>query len=416
MSIIVKTKYKKGLFAKKISLDSFMECLEKLNIEGNYAANLYRYSESQFAMNVCPMGTIRFEISDSLLEISSQTSLAGPGFHKCAVEIIEDLGKRMNLQFDINDPTDYCNTRAFMQLQKEHTNDLQNLLASLVKEREEKHSDASEYIAWNQPWYPTEQYEFVTNYGSFSLKQMKDIVTGDNFEEFAKSQFIWFDEGKSALYYKQMALYYLWNEYKWRKPISKEEARVAMLIVKNLEMARMANNEIELPSQVWQQICAYSGMPYLNMNEYADLDDSQIGYLKHPVHFLFPMDYGLKLEGTYDRSLGKDGSIILADLGRTVKVKVVPEMTPGNIMDPRRMLETIDYQEEYDGSIYIAQFLKENSQHGPLNILHGYIQSFASYAEVTIIYQEDADKEWALSVMKQMVIPYSQPISLAMLG
>lgn len=415
MSIIVKAKYKKGLFAKKISVDSFMECLEKVNTENNYMANLYRYSDHQFAMNVCPKGSIHFEVSDNLLEISSQTSLAGPGFHKCVIDIINELGKKMNIHFDISDPTDYSETKAFAQLQKEHVKDLLDLFANLVHEREENPSDASEYIGWDQPWYPTEQYEFVTSFGSFSLVQIKNILNND-FEEFAKSQFVWFDEGKTASFYKQIALYHLWNSYKWRKAISKEEANISMQIVRSLEMARMADNFIELPSQVWQHICAYSGTPYLNMNEYADMDDTQIGYLKHPVHFLFPMDYGLKLAGTFERSIDQDGAVVLADLGHTVKVKVVPEMVPGQIMDPRKMMETIDYQDEIDGSIYIAQFLKEMTQHGPLNILHGYIQSYASYAEVTILYQDDNEKDWALSIMKEIVIPYSQPISIAMLG
>ena len=291
------------------------------------------------------------------------------------------------------------------------------MLSTIVAEREAKPSEATEYIGWSQPWYPTNEYEFVTNYGSYSLTQMKEIVNGENFEEFAKSTLVWFDEGKSALYYKQMALYFIWNHYKWRKAISKDEGKVSMQIIRNLEMARMANTELPLPTQVWQQICAFSGAPYLNMNEYADMDDSKIGYLKKPVHFIFPMDYGLKLPGTFERSIDqKDGSTVLADLGKTVKIRVVPEMAPGRIMDPRKMLETIDYQEEYDGSIYVAQFLKEMTPHGPLNILHGYIQSFASYAEVTIIYQDEADKEWALSTMKQVVVPYSQPINFAMLG
>lgn len=415
MSIIVKAKYKKGLFAKKISIENFMETLGKINVEKEYKAELIRYSNNQFVMSLLPGGAIQFNVTDNLMEISSQTSLVGPGFHKCVIEIIEELGARMGLHFDITDPTDYDGTRAFMMLQKEHINDVREIFTEIVKAREEKTVEGSNFVGWRNKWFPLRQKEIITSYGSFSVAEIKEILASDSFDEFAKSQIFWFDETKTAQYYKQTALFYLWNGYRWRKPITKEDARISQLILHSLEMARMADNDIPLPSQAWQQICAYTGVPYLNLNEAADIDDSNIGYLKYPVHFHLPLDYGLKLPGSFEMGHDQEGFIVLSDPNRIIKIKIAPEMQPGHVMDPRKMLEEIDYQEEINGSIYVAQITDAKVSGGSIYMLHGYIQSYASYAEVNIVLRNTEDKSWALNALKAIEVPFTRPISLASL-
>ena len=84
-------------------------------------------------------------------------------------------------------------------------------------------------------------------------------------------------------------------------------------------------------------------------------------------------------------------------------------------MDPRKMLEQIDYQEERNGSIYVAQITDAKVSGGSIYILHGYIQSYASYAEVNIVLRNVEDKEWALNALKAIEVPFTRPISLASL-
>lgn len=410
MSISIKAKYKKGLFARKIAIDQFMKFVGDINVEGEYDAELLKFGDQDFEMRICPNGILHFHVTETLLEAWAVTSIAGPGFHKAVIDILELLEHKMVVHFDIQDPTDYQNTKGFGQLQKEHTKDLRELLTSILKERtpESLHTD---YLAWSNPWYPTQAYEIVTPFGSYTKHMIESYLQGSSFLEFAQSYFVWFDEGKTPLYHKQIALYQLWNQYKWRKPVTQEEANLIRSIIRHLEVARMVDPAITLPHAVWQDICANNGIPYLNLNEEADMNQPNIGYLRHEVHYLLPMNYGLKASGTYALS-NDDGSLLLRDIGRTIRIQIVPEAVPGQVMDPRNMLEAVDFQEEIDGYAYVGQFKEQESDHGTLHILQAFIQGSTSYANVMIMYQNPEDKVWAMDTLKKIETPSSIPFSL----
>lgn len=414
MSISIQAKYKKGLFARKISVDLFMKTIGDINVEGKYDADLIKFSDSDFEMRICPNGVLRFHVTETLLEASALTSIAGPGFHKAVVDVLESLEEKMVFHFDFKDPTDYQNTKGFMRLQKDFVNDLRDMLNTIIQERtpESMHTD---YLAWTNPWYPTQAFEIVTPFGSYNVETIKSYLNDDDFITFAHKYFVWFDEGKTPLYHKQMALYHLWNTYKWRKPITQDEAKTIQSIVRHLEIARMVDSNILLPQEAWQEICANNGIPYLNLNENADEIIPMLGYLKSDVHYILPLSFGLKASGRFTIS-NDEGALLLRDAGRSIRLQVVPENVPGQVMDPRRMLESIDFQEEHDGYIYVGQFKEQEIQQGKLHLLQAFIQGSTAYVNALFMYQDPADKDWALSMLKKIETPLSVPISLSNLS
>ena len=104
--------------------------------------------------------------------------------------------------------------------------------------------------------------------------------------------------------------------------------------------------------------------------------------------------------------------MLLRDIGRTIRIQIVPEAMPGQVMDPRNMLEAVDFQEEIDGFAYVGQFKEQESDHGTLHILQAFIQGSTSYANVMMMYQNPEDKAWPMDVLKKIETPSGIPFSL----
>ena len=80
--------------------------------------------EEGLCIRLCPMGDLEVVWSEDeqepgrfLVEADCQTTPAGPGFHKAALEAAEQLGIEVT---EIDDETDYVNHRNFRKMQEEH--------------------------------------------------------------------------------------------------------------------------------------------------------------------------------------------------------------------------------------------------------------------------------------------------------
>lgn len=414
MSIIVKAKYKKGFFARKVNADVFMKTLAEVCKNENYDARLLRTGEDTYLMQMVHNGSVTFKISETLIQAEAVTSVAGPGFHAAVINALTKTAQAMNIVFDFEDATDYIYNKAFMHLQKQFVEDLRQSVEDLVSRCKESDIQTTQLVDWNAPFIPTNQKQIVTLLGSYSIEELEEYLNND-FEAFAKRYFMWYNEGKDALYRKQSALFALWNVYKWRRPISQDEANLVTSIARNLEMARMLDNDITLPNEAWQTICAHNGIPYLNLNEMATEDYSTLGYLRGDVIQLLPLDYRLRIRGAFSR-INQENAIIFTDGPRQVVVHVVPEMQPGHITDPRTMLERVDVQEEINGYLYVGMWREDVTPNGEkVYSLNGFIQGLTSFVNVVISYRNEKDREWALNAFKSFETPAGQPLSFSML-
>ena len=196
--------------------------------------------------------------------------------------------------------------------------------------------------------------------------------------------------------------------------MNSEEANIATNIVRYLEKARMIDNDILLPCNAWKEICSYNGLPYLNFNEAAEEDDSNIGYLRNKVQHILPLNYRLEIEGTFARN-DTEQAIILTDFGRQVMIHIVPEMQPGQISDPRQMLEKIDFEKEINGYIFVGMWQEEVApDQSKVYVLNSFIQGSTSFANVMVRFNRKEDTTWAEELITSFITPPAPPISLSM--
>lgn len=248
--------------------------------------------------------------------------------------------------------------------------------------------------------------------GSYSIEELEEAINGD-FESFAKNYFLWFNQGTDALYHKQIAKFALWNLYKWSKPTSPEEAGIAQNIARHFELARMLDNSLPLPSDAWKNVCALNGFPYLNMNENADEQITNFGYLKNKITYPLPLGYALTVFPAFYKQ-NMPNTVVLTDGAHKISIQVVEEEQPGHIHDPRTMLETIDFQDEINGYLYVGAWDNRNAANGDYGFI-GFIQGFASFVSVNITFKSEDEKEWVLSTFKSFITPAAPALKFEML-
>lgn len=139
-----------------------------------YSYGVYANHDNSIIVTLCPTGDITLNITEGRLfqkgEIDGyfQSTLAGPGFHKAAVEFIDSLNIE-NLVYE--DDTEYAVNRDFAKLCVNH---FQRWLETIVEQVQQIDADGPIFVCW-----PTEQYKpdiqgakIVTPVGVWSINNL----------------------------------------------------------------------------------------------------------------------------------------------------------------------------------------------------------------------------------------------------
>ena len=117
---------------------------------------MYADQDNCIIVTLCPTGDITFDITDGgflqkgKIEGYFQSTPAGPGFHKAAVEFIDSL-KIENLVYE--DDTEYAVNRDFAKLSVNH---FQRWLETIVEHVQQIEADSPIFVCWS-----TEQYSQI---------------------------------------------------------------------------------------------------------------------------------------------------------------------------------------------------------------------------------------------------------------
>lgn len=193
------------------------------------------------------------------VEGQCQTTPAGPGLHKAAVEALDALPIQ---KLSVEDETEYYQHRDFDRMLQEHFHPwLKTMVDVLAGQFGEDHSNMC--MCWDLDSYMPEDVPgtVVTPVGRFSAKWMRETVEQQGIEALAERFFLWYHPGKrDALYNRQLALNLLW-ELCYYAPSSREEedASINKTICDNLEMAARLDPSLPLPRRAYEEICALAG-------------------------------------------------------------------------------------------------------------------------------------------------------------
>lgn len=278
-------------------------------------AKEYGYSigmgEGGLCIRLCPMGDLEVVWSEDverpgqwLVDADCQTTPAGPGFHKAALELAEKLGIT---EPEIDDETDYVNHRDFKRMCEEHYYPWLKMLVQICRKTFLERDDSQICLCWNTNLYQPENVgrTAVTPLGRYSLEYMEEILEEEGIEALAERFFLWKNAEQDALFYRNRALHALWVQC-YYAPSSRSESdrRTNESILEDLESAYRMKPELAFPYKVYREICVLAGRKSCIPDGGTEfISDFPIGYRKGLVtisianlHLCLPGSYQYEWE------------------------------------------------------------------------------------------------------------------------
>lgn len=273
---------------KKVALkDEFMSAIFSLDIESIIEKG---DAVSVFLDRVCK---IEFNIKNENLEGRVNSSLAGPGFHNVALELIENLAKELSLGIDIKDNSGFYQHRDFIRLQCYYVERLTDILLSLASSEEQK------LFCWEEEnWIPICKENIITPMGAFNAKFIQDIDADKKWEEFAKNYFLWFYLEKEAYYHRNVAIYSLWNDLCLDNIFHESNIALAESIMDEFKEARLLKSDIPIPLSEYAELAKTLNLP-AEINEPNLEIQSKIGYCNGLVRVKLPKGWEVILPGKF---------------------------------------------------------------------------------------------------------------------
>lgn len=203
--------------------------------------------------------SVRFEIDNNTLTCSAKTNSAGPGYHAYLVETLETIGKKLNLQWiwknadgDIGDETSYFETRDFSKLQDEmlvwlkqvaeYFNSLTDYTKLMLSMPLNYHVEG-DYFAisslgyWNKEWFERINKKNITDLYDDGL-----------------AFFPWWNKGFDSEFFLKSALVTAWVDLDWRTAFSDEDQMKCEFVLDCFSEAKSLNPDIALPLKEIEEI------------------------------------------------------------------------------------------------------------------------------------------------------------------
>lgn len=236
------------------------------------------------------------------------TTPAGPGFHKAALELLEELGGLGLKEWTIQDRTDYRQDRDFEALRREWF--LPWLAEQVRGALARAEAEGTGYLFWEVDQYRPETAPgtVVTPLGRFPADWLWERLEGDGLEELAGRLFLWDQPGENALQLRNRALKQLWEDCCFAPSHrSPQDRQGNAAILDTLERSASLDPTLPQPVEAYRSLCVLDGRTAKLPEGVPELECFYpVGYRKGEV--LQPYDrIVLPLPGLYHYEWTNDG-------------------------------------------------------------------------------------------------------------
>ncbi len=371
--------------------------------------------------------------SPGVCAVVAKTSTVGPGYHIFVCDLLHSLGMQFHLEWDepdgdedAGDETGYFFKRDPALVRQE----MLRWLSALSRVVVENCSDDAVNIRMVS--MPLEQSfpghaGIVTPTGPRKPQWFEQMVeTPERGIDF----FPWWPEGVGASFFLGRALCRLWQEVRWRTPITEDEGELLMDVHLDLERAYHLDPGSAIPWREWREMLEYLD-EYFGYAEFqheegledeikkrADMVDPQtprIGYRRGPVQVMLTGGWSLVIPGEFAEEWEDGGETWSAwHGGRTVwftswSVQGENDETLG----PAEILDSRSWPTEGEGEGEIiehedgpllgrAVFMACEEEGQTMWNLKAYSAIEGNFALCNIYLQDKADLPWALEVWKSL--------------
>lgn len=250
------------------------------------------HNDDNSVFTICRLGTIFFgyEAADNEVNISAecQTNLLGAGFHKAAIDLIDEVADLNGFPFRVEDETEYYNHRDFEKMRSGH---FYYWLSQIVEYCRENIGNDSKSLAicWDPEQYLPEDVDgtVVSPFGRIHLENFVRRADTEGIEALARDFFIWNEEKRDARFYRNSALGAMWEDCCFMPSArSDEDEKTNAFIIENLEQAAALDPSLPFPKEDYLHICRLAGKKPIDVSALPEYrSDYPIGYRKGRVTY-----------------------------------------------------------------------------------------------------------------------------------
>lgn len=272
------------LTTKCKSISSFQKLLDV--VAARHEASV-SHTEDYSELSVCRLGNIFFNYEptedETVIIGDCQTNLLGAGFHKAAIDIVDEVMELRDFPFEVEDDTEYYEHRDFERMRSEHFYHWLNAIVELCQERMSK--DGSMYaICWDCHKYMPREVEgtVVSPFGRIRPEHFVERIKTEGIEALANEFLMWNNKERDALFYRNTALSALWEDcYFMPSARSDEDEEINSFIIKNLETAAGMDASLPFPKEDYLQLCRLAEKEPIDVSALPDyVCEFSIGYRK----------------------------------------------------------------------------------------------------------------------------------------
>lgn len=265
--------------------------------------------EEDVSVTLCPTGEINFHVVEGGLlrktkvEGHFQSTPAGPGFHKAAVDFIDalDLGSLV-----YKDDSEYANDRDFTKLCNNHFYQWLETLVEFAYQKMDEGNENPLFVCWltNQYMPDVCGAKIVAPTGLWDIKFINQLIHVNGVEALADRFFVWPHEQQDATFYRNSAMKILWEDcYYVPSGRSENDADINRSIIEKLEKAYELNPMLPLPYDIYCEVCHLDGRsPIIPPTAICMNDGYKSGYRKGMVKETIDR-LTITIPGAYQRHL-----------------------------------------------------------------------------------------------------------------
>ena len=277
------------LTTKCKSVSSFQKLLDV--VAARHAASV-NHTEDYSELSVCRLGNIFFNYEQEEDDIAvigdCQTNLLGAGFHKAAIDIVDELVELRDSSTEVEDDTEYYEHRDFERMRSEHFYRWLNAIVELCRERMKENCSMSA-ICWDCNKYMPREIEgtVVSPFGRICPEHFIERIKDEGIERLASEFFMWNNEERDALFYRNTALSALWEDcYFMPSARSEEDMEINSFIIENLEKIAAMDTSLAFPKEDYLLLCRLAEKEPVDVSALPDfISEFPIGYRKDKVTY-----------------------------------------------------------------------------------------------------------------------------------
>ena len=361
--------------------------------------------------------------------VNAKTSTAGPGYHIFLCELLHSLGKHFHIEWDTpeeeieGDETGYFFQRDASAVRQEMLRWLSAISRVVADNSKDPENIGLQMVAMPLERRYPDQAGILTPIGPRSPEWFEELVeTPERGIEF----FPWWPEGIGAGFFLGRAVCRLWQEIRWRTPITEDEGELVMDAHLDLERAFHLDPHANIPWREWRDLVGYLN-DYFGYAEFlheetqegeidrraeeVDPNTPLIGYRRGRVDVTLSGGWSLTIPGEFAEEWDENGEGWSAWLGgRTIWFKPWSvsgphdeSLTAQEILDSLPWPEDAEIIEYEDGELASRAIFVPCEEDGQaLWNLKACSAITGKFAECNIYLQDESDLDWALEIWKSL--------------